>query len=379
MEQLVLILVIKLTLLFAVILLGAWALRSANPRWRILLCEVGAAGALLLAVSFASPWSLPIPSFVGDLPSLAPVLPVELEGDSKNTVPLFSESKQQVNGSTAVFQTTTPTASSYLPWVLVAIYAGGVLFLLGRQALTTNRLRQALRSLRSAEPATLSGIAALCQKMGIKRLPAILITEEEVSPLATHGPDGPTIVLPAMLLQTGREAVMNLALRHELHHLRNRDLLRERLMLLGMALLWFHPLAWFVRRKHSAAIEELGDRVAAEDAGIRRYTTALAELALQLQPQTLAGAAIPWFGTPEILSRLRRLRFELSHGHLPRLKGVLCIIMGLTLASAIGLAEAESQQKSAGTSRLAGNLTKEDQEKATQCAGKTLDFILAQP
>jgi len=41
------------------------------------------------------------------------------------------------------------------------------------------------------------------------------------------------------------------------------DLRRERLMLPGIALLWFHPLAWLLRRNHFAALEELGDRVAA--------------------------------------------------------------------------------------------------------------------
>lgn len=58
--------------------------------------------------------------------------------------------------------------------------------------------------------------------------------------------------------------------------------------------------------------------------------------------------------------------------------GALCIVMGLGLASAIGMAAAENKQKAAGTSQLAKNLSEKEQEKAKRCADKTLDFILAQ-
>lgn len=107
----------------------------------------------------------------------------------------------------------------------------------------------------------LSEIAAAARDVSLSRAPLVWCSAEVPSPAVT-GLWRPVLLLPASLATQFTAAEARLILRHELMHLKRRDLPLNALLCVLMALHWFNPLLWLAFWKVRA------DREAACDAQV---------------------------------------------------------------------------------------------------------------
>jgi beta-lactamase regulating signal transducer with metallopeptidase domain len=130
-----------------------------------------------------------------------------------------------------------------------------------------------------APPALQDQGDALARRLGLARCPAIYLVPAPVSPLLWALGTAPRLLLPAALWErlTGEQRQTVLA--HELAHLRRRDHWVRRLELLALGLYWWHPVAWWARRRLREAEEQCCDAwvVWALPAAAPAYAAALVE------------------------------------------------------------------------------------------------------
>ena len=124
----------------------------------------------------------------------------------------------------------------------------------------------------------------------------------------TFGIRRPVVVVPEGFGDEP-EHVQRAVLTHELVHVARRDWLHTVAEELLCALLWFHPLVWWIARELRQAREEIADRLAAGRLGSRRlYSGTLLDFALR------RGAASPralaFFRTRQLARRVRSLARE---------------------------------------------------------------------
>jgi len=103
-------------------------------------------------------------------------------------------------------------------------------------------------------PALLRRLWRLARCCGLSRPPALLISQQLQTPLVLGAPlwrrgGRALIVLPANFCLPSRRQSLDLALAHELLHLRYRDSWWLGLALTIKVLFWFHPLAWLACRR----------------------------------------------------------------------------------------------------------------------------------
>lgn len=126
-------------------------------------------------------------------------------------------------------------AKGWLPFAVLAVWAGGTLVLLGRWTANWLRLRAAVRR---GEPVTLAdGTRA--------RLMAEAIDQGGVEP-GVFGIARPTLVLPRGIAERLSAEQLDAIVAHELYHLERRDNLTAALHMAVEALFWFHPLVWWL-------------------------------------------------------------------------------------------------------------------------------------
>lgn len=85
-----------------------------------------------------------------------------------------------------------------------------------------------------------------CRRMGIRRCPPILVSQEVSSPI-TLGWPRPTIMLPVQGMPANSQRLQFL-LRHELCHCKRGDNFWKMFASVVVAVYWFHPLMWILSR-----------------------------------------------------------------------------------------------------------------------------------
>ncbi|MHC4399716.1 MAG: M56 family metallopeptidase [Planctomycetota bacterium] len=151
---------------------------------------------------------------------------------------------------------------SHLDWIgmiAVAYLAGAALVALwlcwGVGAATWLRKR--------ARPAADPLQSELSQAVGGNGRPPRLLVSSHVASAVALGVLRPTIVLPAALAESGPAHTLRAVLLHEWAHVRNRDLWVLALGRCLLAVLFAHPLFWWLRRAIRSDQELLADAVAA--------------------------------------------------------------------------------------------------------------------
>jgi len=120
---------------------------------------------------------------------------------------------------------------------------------------------------------------ALAQRFGLRRAVALRIIESLSSPVSA-GWFRPVVLLPAGLLTRMPADLVEALLAHELAHIRRHDYLINLLQNLAEALLFYHPVTWWLSRRIRDEREHIADRLAAEvTQQPRRLALALSELA----------------------------------------------------------------------------------------------------
>lgn len=140
-------------------------------------------------------------------------------------------------------QSLSHTAVQSFPWGNVILGA----WLLGAAVIALAALcgnaRFASRLRKGREEADIEITASLCEKMGIRKMPRVYVSDVCESPCAV-GVCSPVIYLPAWAEKNSEQ--LGYILMHELTHIKRRDNALAVLFSLCCAVYWFNPLVWIM-------------------------------------------------------------------------------------------------------------------------------------
>src|SRR5207249_11255605 len=158
----------------------------------------------------------------------------------------------------------------------------------------------------------------LARRLGVARCPLVYLVAAPISPLVWALGGRARLLVPAGLWQRLGEEQRDLLLAHELAHLRRGDPWLRLLELIVLGLYWWHPVAWWARRRLEETGEQLCDAwvVAAFPELAVEYATTLVESAAFL---SVARSAVPCgaSGMGQVPLLQRRLTMILD-GRIPR-------------------------------------------------------------
>lgn len=205
---------------------------------------------------------------------------------------------------------TAPLASwqarldAQLPW-LVALWALGAGMLALRMALGLAWVHRIGRSSPDIVDADWQArLTQLATRMGLSRHVSLRVAVALDSPVAA-GWWRPMVLVPAALVARMPPDLLEALLAHELAHIRRHDYLVNLAQSAVEALLFYHPVVWWLSRRIRVEREQIADDLAAQALGEpRRLALALQELdRFQFAHPQLALAA----NGGQLMSRIQRL------------------------------------------------------------------------
>ncbi|CAG2082129.1 M56 family metallopeptidase [Xanthomonas arboricola pv. juglandis] len=255
---------------------------------------------------------------------------------------------------------------SWALWLAALWVAGVAVMALG----TLRAYRRSRALVRAAAPCTdralVAALRMAAEAHGLSQPPEIRLSQQIVSPQLI-GPWRPVLLLPAARLPHMADDDLDMALTHELIHLRRRDLWWGLPPSLAQHLFFFHPLVHLAAREYATAREAACD--AAVVAGHRHCRHDYGRLLLQLgvAPRPHGGVAS---ASPSFLSLKRRLLMLQNPTSFPRfgaalilgavaITGVLPLrLVAMPAAPAVAAASAAAPAKpAAGVSSTAAPAT----------------------
>jgi beta-lactamase regulating signal transducer with metallopeptidase domain/predicted esterase len=146
------------------------------------------------------------------------------------------------------------------PLVLVfGVWLAGIVGIAGYLAF---QVRGLVGTLRRSTPVPQGVLAEEARRLGVEfglaRRPEIRLSDEVSAPMVVQ-PWRPIIVLPTAFAESVEPNEARMALAHELSHVRRGDLWLAVVPAAAQALLWFHPVAWFVAREWATERESACD------------------------------------------------------------------------------------------------------------------------
>lgn len=197
--------------------------------------------------------------------------------------------------------------ATLLPWVVV-LWAGGALLLSVRMACGAWWLRGLQRGGRPAPGEWQACVDRLATCFGITRPVAVRMVDAGDSPLTT-GWWRPMIWLPAGLVARMPADLLEALVAHELAHIRRHDYLVNLLQHAVEALLFYHPVVWWLSQRIRIERELVADDIAARVTGEpRRLAIALSRLdrLATARPAFTTQPALAAHGG-QLMSRIRQL------------------------------------------------------------------------
>lgn len=190
------------------------------------------------------------------------------------------------------FLLSRPAAASF-PWetVLLALWGLGIAVQGGwlvREHLHLGALRRRAAAVR--DPEVLALFTGLVRRLGLRREPLLLESAEVASPQAT-GFAEPAILLPAGAARDLPASDLEMALCHELAHLRRRDLWLGWVPAAAERLFFFHPLVGLAAREYALAREAACDAEVLDFLGAAPKAYGRLLLKLGVAPRAAVGAA----------------------------------------------------------------------------------------
>lgn len=198
-----------------------------------------------------------------------------------------------------------------MPWAermpaLVTAWALGTALMLARLALGLAWVGRARRRSTPAPAEWQARLDALARRLGLKRAVSLRLLPDLAGPIAL-GTLRPCVLLPAALLSRLPVDLLEALLAHELAHVRRWDYLANLLQSAVEALLFFHPVVWWLSARMRAERELVADEISAESLGDSRRMAvalhALSELDVDGTEPRLAPAA----RGGDLLGRIERL------------------------------------------------------------------------
>ncbi len=226
-----------------------------------------------------------------------------------------------------------------LPWrrIVPAALALGSVAVFGLTAWRFLRFRSLLARAEPAPPELVARAARLAQRLGVSRVPPLLLVPARVSPMLWSAPSGPRLLLPLALLPELDDEELDALLAHELAHVRRRDHWVRFLEIGATTLFWWYPVTWWARRALRRAEERCCDEwvLLARPESARAYAGGILKCLAFLSgsPSPLPAAASGAAPVEELEDRLKEI---LMTPPLPRLSRPVRLAFGAT--AILGLA-----------------------------------------
>ena len=284
---------------------GLRLLRDAGPRWRYALCAL----ALLLCLGMPA----------------AHLLALLLDGGPA-----------QARASVAALPAWRSAVAAWLP-ALVLAWSAGVALMSLRLCLGLAWVGKLRRQAVAAPAIWQARLDALAVRLGLPS-PLPLKLHEGLSGPVTLGFWRPVVLLPVALLSGMPVALVEALLAHELAHVRRWDYLVNLLQNVAEALLFFHPVVWWLSARMRAEREQVADALAAQALqDPQQLATALHALSLQAGAPRQPGLAMSARGGA-LLTRIRSLMAPA-----PAASGWKLAVPALLLAGATLLLQAQGK------------------------------------
>lgn len=234
----------------AVLALIAWVIgRVWKKMPPILSCGIWLIVFLKLAIS-VMPLALELPF----LPAKAPIN-------------LVANPVQPTRGLIELSGMATPPAQLSVSSYLLAVWGLGVCLLLAIAFMALAKLRAKVKL---ADPLTdpdlLSLVANLSSQMGLRKVPPVVISNQESNAM-TIGIAKPIILIPRSTLDTCSREEISFILAHELAHIKRGDAWLALLPQMVSALFFFHPAVWIANREFELSREAACDQIAVRTLG----------------------------------------------------------------------------------------------------------------
>ena len=271
---------------------------------------------------------------------------------------------------------------SFLPSIAVAYLIGALLMLLRLQMRIWRGTRLCSRLPPAHDQSLLDLIAKLARQAGLRCVPAVHCCDRVIVPTVV-GVLKPVVLVPVSLISQLTPDELAAVLKHELAHIRRLDPIVQVLQKIVEALLFFHPVTWWLSRRIRIERENCCDDIASRDTGQLPYAAALlrmAELCVaddKGRSTALASLAADGNHASEFAARIRRLigaddtpTFGLSRRGVYLALGI-CLMASVALAGSIDI----GQQPKAPSRIAENNLPDDANEVDIENDPATDDFI----
>lgn len=291
---------------------------------------------LLLALRLVLPVQLSwfAPAVTVEVPSYSISAPVQRPAPVQNTTPTGqNQSGQTVQTPAQSLPQQVQTAPEPEPVTIrstqllsVLWLAGTAVFLLFHCVSYLLARRRLLRIALPPTPEQADRCSALRQALNIRRPVGLMRSSAVRSPMML-GLVRPVILLPDRDLTISE---LDLTLRHELLHLKRRDVAYKAIMLLANAVHWFNPLVWWMAREAGRNLE-----LCCDEAVIRSLNGGGRRAYGQVLLQAAADASGPALST-RFGSGKGQLKDRLGNLFLKKRRGVPLLCCALALVLALG-------------------------------------------
>lgn len=241
-----------------------------------------------------------------------------------------------------------------LLFIIIAVSIG----LLLRGVLSHIRFAMKLRSFRLLDQQPLIDLLLReCDSLAVGRRPALREVPSLAAP-AVFGLFRQTICLPPSLTETLSKQELRWVIRHELAHIRRRDIPIVIIASIAGAFHWFNPIVWLVVGRLRAAMEAAADQLALHGFS-QSDASAYGKLLLRFAEENVASRKSPTLGLISFASgkHLKQRVELLMRDKTPGGMVGRCLVAGLVAAVAfVGLTDArESEQKMPAFHLVASN------------------------
>lgn len=239
----------------------------------------------------------------------------EVAGSLADLWAMATRAEPAAHGAAPPLELAAAAAGRELTWGA----ALSALLLAGWAALGARRLGAAVLHLRrqrrelAALPAAPPWIAALCGELAARfrvTAPSVVVHPERVVPHLLYGLRRSYLVVPAALLDDRQGHLLELALAHELAHLRRRDPLARWLLAAVSAVWFFLPIGRLIGRPLERSQEVAADALALSTLGLpaAAYAQRLVDVTLRCQAVAPPALALARPGAPgALLDRVEAL------------------------------------------------------------------------
>lgn len=368
----------KVSILFAAAWLAHALLGRANPRWRVLVWRGTAVGLLLLPILS---WVTPAIELVSAKPVVEMIgAPTASEDDAGHEDDQGASVSPSAQAEALVMSPVLNSIDKANTWTrfvptwqftLLAIWSGGFIFFAFRTAVGLYRIHSLIQEANPASTEVVSVFERVVRKLEIHREVELRVSSDIRSPILC-GHLWPKLLIPQRMDDKSRASQLPGVFAHELAHVRSRDLSWNLVLHAISSALWFHPLVWFSRAAHEAACESVSDAVAARYVGdVKVYSQTLAQVALDaLSPPMLS---LGMSRTSDVRRRVGALERKVFARDLGRRMVATALACGLVFAAGLGGLRVVRAEVTLEQLRVAADQAKVRGERTTAASGQDAD------